>query len=84
MAIQIKADGFIQWVKPAQGKKFKLKELQGFVNGLIEEIRLDDGYSMLVNEEFTYNGSRLNQLASDMAGQPICDDVLLIDEGEWS
>lgn len=38
-------------VKPQSGKTFSLSELQGFVDGYIEIVKLNDGKIMVVNEE---------------------------------
>lgn len=52
MAQHIKADGTITEVHPAKGKKFSLKELQGFVGGYIELVTTRTPVRhMYVNEE---------------------------------
>lgn len=51
MAQHIKTDGTVTDVTPANGKKFTLQELQGFVGGLIELIELGNGRLMFCHEE---------------------------------
>lgn len=51
--IIIYADGTREWVTPAKGESYTLKELQGFVGGWIEIVTLahDAGHVLVVNEE---------------------------------
>ena len=83
MAELIKADGQRQKVEPKNGEKFKLEELQGYVDGYIEAIFLDDDTVMVVNEEGKLLGLPYNQLASIKFLQakgyhePIVGDVLV-------
>lgn len=83
MAVLIKADGKRQKVEPKNGEKFKLEELQGYVDGYIEAIILDDDTVMVVNEEGKLLGLPYNQLASIKFLQekgyhePIVGDVLV-------
>lgn len=51
MAKLIKTNGEIIEVKPKNGKYFELKELQDYVGGWIEGIRLQGDSMMYVNEE---------------------------------
>ena len=51
MALLIKSDGEVQEVHPADGNKFSLQELQGFVGGWIEHIPTNDGRHMWLDEE---------------------------------
>lgn len=51
MATLIKTDGTVTKIDPANGKDFKLKELQGYVNGSIEIINLMNGNVLVVNED---------------------------------
>ncbi len=51
MATLIKPDGTSEEVKPENGTDFKLKELQGFVGGMIQIIRLRNRKIMVVNDE---------------------------------
>lgn len=50
-ALLIKTDGSVQKAYPANGSDFKLEELQGFVDGLIEIIDIGSDVIMVVNEE---------------------------------
>lgn len=50
-ALLIKTDGSVQKAYPANGSDFKLEELQGFVEGLIEIIDIGSDVIMVVNEE---------------------------------
>lgn len=59
----------VEVVEPANGTDFTLAELQGFVGGLIDVVELPDGLIMVVNDEYLFNGSPLNPLASAMVGE---------------
>lgn len=50
-AILIKADGTMRGIYPSNGSDFSLKELQGFVHGLIEIVTLTSNAIMVINEE---------------------------------
>lgn len=63
MGLFIKADGETQEVYPQKGKHFSLEELQGFVGGYIEIIRIGDRF-MVVNEEGKLNGLETNGKAT--------------------
>ena len=77
MATHIKASGEALEVQPAKGKKFSLAELQAFVDGYIELVRLGPGQLMFVNEEGRLKGLPLNLQASLIAGQTIVGDVII-------
>ena len=66
MATLIKTDGTVVEINPANGKDFKLKELQGYVNGCIEIINLMNGSVLVVNEDGKLNSS-LNTKATCIA-----------------
>lgn len=51
MATLLKTTGEQVTVSPANGKKFTLEELQGFVSGYIERIDLENGKAMYINED---------------------------------
>jgi hypothetical protein len=60
MAIWVKSNGEEAQVKPKNGKAFTLPEMQGFVGGYIEALRLTGGLIMWLNEdgkrlELSYN-----------------------------
>lgn len=59
----IKTEGEIIDVKPENGKFYTLKELQGFVGGLIELIEFN-GTTMVVNEEGKVKDLDANPLAT--------------------
>lgn len=67
MAIWIKAttQEMVE-VKPENGKRFTLGELQKFVDGYIEPVYLNDARIMWVNEEGRLKGLPLNAIAYDM------------------
>lgn len=77
MARWIKATGEDEIVNPKNGNDFKLKELQGYVDGLIEIVYLSNELIMVVNEEGLIDGYPLNPLASEIAGRLIAGDVLI-------
>jgi hypothetical protein len=64
MAELIKSSGEITPIAPKNGKSFDLQELQGYVGGYIELVRLSDGKVMVVNEEGKLHGLPVNQMAS--------------------
>lgn len=51
MALLIKAGKQSKTVSPANGDKFTLEELQGYVDGFIERIDLQNGKAMYINED---------------------------------
>lgn len=51
MALLIKAGKPYKTVNPANGDKFTLEELQGYVDGFIERIDLQNGKAMYINED---------------------------------
>jgi hypothetical protein len=72
-------------VRPHDGKKFSLKELQGFVGGYIERIALRPGHghdTMWGNEEAKLNMHIRNDEATSMAhlfpGDYVAGDVLVV------
>lgn len=74
--MHIKADETIEFVKP-EGKKFSLEELQKYVGGYVELIRLPQG-DLYVDEDGTLKGLPVNIPASTIAGRMIVGDVLLV------
>ena len=67
MAQLIKANGETATVAPKNGHSFTLDELQELVGGYIENVYLDDGLIMVVNEEGKFSGLPLNKKATDLA-----------------
>lgn len=59
-----KTDGSSYPVKPNNGKSFSLEELQKIVGGFIENIYLNDGSVMVVNEEGKIYALELNKEAT--------------------
>lgn len=51
--IILNVDGTREWVTPANGKFYTLKELQSFVRGFVELVQLknDKDHVLVVNEE---------------------------------
>jgi len=54
-------------VKPQNGKYFTLEELQSIVDGYIECVYLNDGMTMVVNEEGKLNNLPFNYSATEIA-----------------
>ncbi len=86
MAIIIKISGeIINNIEPKNGKTFSLEELQKAVNGYIQIISISKGkYAgklMVVDEEGLLKPNpQLNEKASQIAGQPIVGQVIIIDK----
>lgn len=87
MAKWIKANGTVENIHPVNsgGKrpKFKLAEVQGYVGGYVEMVRLSNREIMLVNEEGRLHGLPLNRIATDMVGGIIVGDVVVCRMGEF-
>jgi Domain of unknown function (DUF3846) len=70
----------VEIVEPASGKAFSLEELQGFVDGYIELLRLEDGRCMFLNEEGKLKhlppNATANRLAHQLTG--IADDDYIV------
>ena len=78
MARWIKTNGETKEVHPKNGTDYSLEELQGFVGGFIEIVRVDDDRIMVVNEEGKLNGLPINGDASKLYGrETIVGDVLV-------
>lgn len=91
--VGIRGDG--AWVAPGNGKKFSLKELQGFVGGNIEIVRAkEEGMILVINEEGKINNLPVNPSATKLyvygsleplawergVGDTIHGDVVLVNE----
>ena len=59
-----------------------LSLLQGLVAGLIETVNLDDGWTMIVNEEGLLRDLLMNEAASVLASQYIVGDVVILTKEE--
>ena len=68
MARHIKSNDVVTEVTPQNGKSFSLQELQGFVGGYIELVRLPGKQFMVVNEEGLLKDLPSNFGASLIAG----------------
>lgn len=82
MAKWIKTNGETIDVKPKNGTDYSLEELQGFVGGYIEIVRIDDERLMVVNEEGKLNDLPINSIATYMARELIVGDVLVCKANE--
>lgn len=77
----VKVDGTTILVVPNKGTRFTLKEVQEIVGGYVERVRLPHKAVMLVDEEGKLKSKPVNQAASEVAGQTIVGDVLLLPHG---
>lgn len=88
MALHIKTDGTETTVQPADGKRFTLAELQGYVGGLIEIVKTHDKRTMYVNEEGLVDNLPRNAKASGLIDScyltidGVRGDVLVLDKGK--
>lgn len=64
MATLYKTDGTQEVIKPANGRKFDIKELQKLVGGLVERIKLPFEQSLVVDQEAPRKGKPVNKNAS--------------------
>jgi hypothetical protein len=55
-----------------------LEEVQSFVGGIVEVVRLPGGAQLLVNEEGLIYGLPLNKEATQIAGQSIVGNALVL------
>lgn len=80
MAQLIKTNGETATVAPKNGHVFELEELQGFVDGYIENVFLPDGRIMVINENGKDMGLPINKNATDIADAVILPwDVIVGD-----
>lgn len=89
MALLIKAGKPSKTVSPANGDKFTLEELQGYVDGLIERIDLQNGKAMYINEDgkalrLPYNATATVILKQRgcMVGDYIAGSAIVLDYSE--
>jgi len=66
MATWIKTDGTTTEVHPKDGRAFTLEELQAFVGGYIELVRIDGERNLWLNEEGKLDGLPLNVKATKL------------------
>lgn len=64
--ILIFPDGTEREVTPANGKKFSLRELQGFVGGIIQYCKAKDGRDMVLNDEGKLCALPINEEATKL------------------
>ena len=74
-------DGASSRGSPSDGKKFELEELQGFVEGWVEVVRLSNGQHLYVNEEGKMCGMEYNVEATMLTNSQheIVGPALLMD-----
>lgn len=77
----VKADGTVTEVVPSKGTKFTLEEVQEFVGGYVERLKLPHRTVMLMNEEGIPRNLPLNEKASSVAGRDILGDVVIMPHG---
>ena len=82
MAKLILVDGTTTTQQPATPPVWTLEELQGFVDGYIEEIRGLGGAVGFCNEEGGLRKMPLNKTASNIFGVPLVGPVLILGDGE--
>lgn len=79
MAILIPAAGETREVQPADGVTFTIHELQGFVGGYIEAVRVGDDY-LFLNEEGKLKQLPVNRAATVLTlGLIAADDYIVGD-----
>ena len=66
MATHIKTNGEVREVLPNNGKCFSLRELQKYVDGIIEIIDLPNGKQMVANETGKLTGLPKNEKATEI------------------
>ena len=66
MATLIRTNGTTQQIEPKNGTDFKLEELQKYVGGYIDIIRLNNGEILVVNDEGKYT-EEPNEAATKLA-----------------
>jgi hypothetical protein len=84
MATLYKTDGSKEVIKPADGKKFQIEELQKLVGGYVERVKLPFDQRLIVDEDAKLKGKPMNQSASlvlhrAMGGEtvPIAGDAVV-------
>lgn len=89
MAMLIKSNGeIIENIKPDNGKKFSLKELQTYIGGYIELLSSNDHQYMVIDEEGKIKDKEYNEIATVIMedilapGDYIAGNALIIDCNE--
>jgi hypothetical protein len=77
MAVLYKADGTIETVEPASGKKFTNEEVWEIIGGWYEVVPIpDNSGKLLVDEEGLLKGLPANKNASTLVNIPIVGPAL--------
>jgi len=63
-AILVMPNGKTEHVNPKNGTDFSLEELQGFVDGYVQIINMQNGERMVVNEEGKIRNLPINETAT--------------------
>jgi hypothetical protein len=82
MAILLKVNQQAVEIEPKNGKCFELEELQGYVGGYIEYVRLDGNMQMVVNEDGLGLKLKPNPAASMTAQRLIVGDAVVLSPSE--
>lgn len=89
MAMICTVEGDREMVHPAHGEHFTLEELQGYVGGYIEIVRIGDRWNVVCDEEGKLKGYAPNLLATVLCWRrgvlmhdELCGNVLFVEDGE--
>ncbi len=87
MATLIKISGKKETIEPKNRNIFSLEELQKAVNGYIQIISINEGeYAgklMVVDEEgLLKTNPQLNEVASEISGQGIVGQIIIVDKNQ--
>jgi len=77
MALLIQPGTPAREIQPANGRAFTLAEMQAFVEGYIEIVRLPDGRAIVINEEGKLRQMPLNPEATILAAPRIAPDFIV-------
>lgn len=77
MDMLFNSDGVTKLVSPSNGTDYSLEELQGFVGGYIEIVRLGANKVMVINEEGKLHNLPLNIKATGIIQQYGRNDVIV-------
>lgn len=72
----LKADTTVEVIEP-KGIYFTLEELQEYVGGYIEIIKLPNNFIMVLDEEGLLKKKKVNKQATHIAGSVIVGDVIV-------
>jgi hypothetical protein len=71
-------DGSMTPIAPSKGEEYSLREVQSWVGGYIEIVRLDDEWILVVNEDGLAMGLPFNARASMIVGGTIVGPAALV------